>query len=142
MKNNDLVTKTNSIFFDPFFDPFFDFDFPRTERNNLKTLRTDIVEEEDSYVLSMQVPGYKKEDINLDLENGYLTITASKESKVEDTKKYLRREISYSTCKRSFYVGDNLTEDDISASMKDGILEIKVMKKVDKPKETKRIEIK
>lgn len=142
MKNNDLVTKTNSIFFDPFFDQFFDFDFPRTERNNLKTLRTDIVEEEDSYVLSMQVPGYKKEDINLDLENGYLTITASKESKVEDTKKYLRREISYSTCKRSFYVGDNLTEDDISASMKDGILEIKVMKKVDKPKETKRIEIK
>ena len=90
----------------------------------------------------MQVPGYKKEDINLDLDNGYLTITASKESKVEDTKKYLRREISYSTCKRSFYVGDNLTEDDISASMKDGILEIKVMKKVDKPKETKRIEIK
>ena len=142
MKNNDLVTKTNSIFFDPFFDQFFDFDFPRTERNNLKTLRTDIVEEEDSYVLSMQVPGYKKEDINLDLDNGYLTITASKESKVEDTKKYLRREISYSTCKRSFYVGDNLTEDDISASMKDGILEIKVMKKVDKPKETKRIEIK
>ena len=142
MKNNDLVTKTNSIFYDPFFDQFFDFDFPRTERNNLKTLRTDIVEEEDSYVLSMQVPGYKKEDINLDLENGYLTITASKESKVEDTKKYLRREISYSTCKRSFYVGDNLTEDDISASMKDGILEIKVMKKVDKPKETKRIEIK
>ena len=142
MRNNDLVTKTNSIFYDPFFDQFFDFDFPRTERNNLKTLRTDIVEEEDSYVLSMQVPGYKKEDINLDLENGYLTITASKESKVEDTKKYLRREISYSTCKRSFYVGDNLTEDDISASMKDGILEIKVMKKVDKPKETKRIEIK
>ncbi len=144
MKNNnsDLITRNNKIYYDPFFDEFFDFAMPTKERYMQKLMKTDVTEEEDSYLLSMDLPGFKKENISLDLDNGYLTICASKDNAQEDDKKYIRRERSYESCKRSFYVGDGLSVDDISANMEDGVLKIKVMKKVEAPKKSKRIEIK
>lgn len=140
--NNDLITRNDRIYYDPFFDEFFDFAMPRQERYMQKFMKTDVTEEEDSYLLSMDLPGFKKENISLDLDNGYLTISASKDNSSEDGKKYIRRERSYESCKRSFYVGEGITADDVSANMEDGVLKIKVMKKIEAPQKSKRIEIK
>ena len=91
------------------------------------------------------MPGYKKEEINVELKNGYLTVHAShcengcdKESK----KKFVRRERSCSSLKRSFYVGDEVKESDIGASLEDGVLKIEVKKPEKKVPETKKITIK
>lgn len=142
MKNNDLITRENKVYYDPFFDEFFDFAMPRQDRYMQKLMKTDVTEESDCYLLSMDLPGFKKEDISLDFDNGYLTISATKNNVNEDGKKYIRRERSYESCKRSFYVGDGLTADDITANMEDGVLKIKVMKKTEAPQKSKRIEIK
>ena len=91
-------------------------------------MKCDIYEKEGNYIIEMDIPGYEKEDINMELENGYLKIQASKkEDSVEDKeKKYVRRERHVvSKCERSFYVGD-ITEDRVKAKFKNGILEVTV----------------
>ena len=88
----------------------------------------------------MDVPGFKKEDINMELDDGYLKISAEKKSDSEekDGKKYVRRERHcYSKCERQFYVG-NIKDEDIKAKFKDGILKISVPKEEEK-KETKKV---
>lgn len=141
--NNDLTTKNARVYFDPFFDEFFDFGMPRHfEHHMQKFMRTDVTEEADSYLLSMELPGFKKEDVALDLENGYLTICATKSSEESDKKNYIRHERLTESCKRSFYVGDGVTEEDVDASMEDGILKVKVMKKTEKVPKANRILIK
>jgi HSP20 family molecular chaperone IbpA len=91
-------------------------------------LRTNIKETKDNYVLDIEIPGYKKEDIKVALDDGYLTISAKKQ-KVENAEgeSYLRKEIS-SSCQRSYYVGTDLTCDDIKAKYEDGILNLTVPK--------------
>ena len=92
-----------------------------------KLMKTDIKENESGYALSMELPGFAKENIQAELKDGYLTITASKEEKKEseiENEKFIRRECFQGTCKRSFYVGEYLHEDDISAEFKDGILSL------------------
>lgn len=76
------------------------------------------------YILEMDVPGFKKEDINMELENGYLKVSAEKtlDSDEKENKKYVRRERhSFTKCERSFYVGD-VSEEDIKANLKNGII--------------------
>ena len=89
-------------------------------------------EVENGYEVAMDLPGFKKEDISAKLENGYLTITASKgldkDEKNEDGK-YIRRERYSGSCSRSFYVGDGVTEEDIKARFEDGILKLDIPKK-------------
>lgn len=101
-------------------------------------MKTDIKLSGDNYVLEIDVPGYKKEDIKLELERGYLTITAEQNSEnVEgDNEKYIRKERYYGKCSRTFYVGDSISEDDIKANYKNGILSVTVPKesKVDNKK--------
>lgn len=83
----------------------------------------------------MELPGYKKEDIKADLKDGYLTITASRnEAKEEhDSKgKCIRKERYTGSCNRSFYVGKELTQDDIKAAFSDGILRLSIPKEVPK----------
>lgn len=108
------------------FDDFFDDFFP-AERKEFKTfqnLKCDIYEKDGKCHLEMDIPGFKKEDIKIECENGYLTISAEKEkSNGEDTKKYIRRERYYNKYERSFYVGD-VPEDKINAEFKNGILTI------------------
>ena len=124
----------SKIFFDNFFD---DFEPPKKFD---KIMKCDIFEEDGKYILEIDVPGFKKEDINMELENGYLKISAEKklDSNDKDEKKYVRRERhSFTKCERSFYVGD-ISEDDVKAKFKNGILEISVPKEEQK-KEDKKI---
>ena len=140
--NNEIMTRNSKVYYDPFFDEFFDFAMPRHDNRFSKLMKTDVAEDKDAYNMSMELPGFKKENVSLDLENGYLTITATKDSEVEENKKFIRRERTHESCKRSFYVGEGVNATDISASMEDGILKVKVLKKVEALETTKRIEIK
>lgn len=129
-----------SIFGESLFDEFWGNDFMRPEpRNNRRyetpvtgVMKTDIKENEDSFDLDIDLPGYKKEDVSAELKDGYMTITAQKNS-ADDQKdekgNYIRRERFYGTCSRSFYVGKEITEEDIKAKFEDGILKINVPKK-------------
>lgn len=98
-----------------------------------KMMKCDVYEEDNKYVIEMDTPGIKKENINLEYEDGNLTITVSAKEEEHDKKKYLRRErVVVSKCSRSFYLGD-INEDEIRAEFKDGILKISV------PKENREI---
>ena len=135
-----LVPRRNSF---DLFDDFFEDDFfPRKERNLMKT---DIKEKKDKYLLDIDLPGFEKENINISLENGYLKIEAKVDDKKEndEDEKIVRKERFYGECSRSFYVGDQIKEEDIKAEFKNGILKIEVPKKEieDKSKEVKQIPI-
>ena len=122
------------IFFDDFFDDF----MPSVKvADNMKC---DIYEKEGKYFIEMDIPGFDKNDIDIDVENKYLTITASKEeSSDEEDKSYIRKERSYSKTSRSFYIGD-VEESDIKAEFKNGILKVIVPKEEEKVHK-KKIEI-
>lgn len=120
-----------------FFQDAFELFKPLFYDEKLDSMKTDIKETEDSYVLDVEMPGFDKEDINLSLENGYLTISASKKEKEEsDKKNYVRKERSVS-CQRSFYVGD-AKEENIKAKYDKGVLTVTLPKKEEKKPETKK----
>ena len=129
--------------FDLFGDDFFRDDFFKGEKNNL--MKTDIKETENSYVLDIDLPGYKKEDIKVDITDGYLTINAKSSNEIneEEKGKFVRRERFVGSCSRSFYVGEDVKEDEIKASFKNGILNLEVPKinLEEKDAEKKYIEI-
>ena len=121
-------------------DLFDDFDrdffrgFNRPERmlygkNAARMMKTDVKETETGYELDVDLPGFKKEEIKLELENGYLTISTEKSLNKENKGKMLRQERYVGTMQRSFYVGDNLTEEDIKAKYEDGVLMVDLPKK-------------
>ena len=126
------------------FDDLFEGDdfLPRRESSIMKT---DIKELKDGYEIHVDLPGYEKENINLELNDGYLQVTAKqeKEENKEEEGKFIHKERFYGTCSRSFYVGDQIKEEDIRAEFKNGILKICVPKKEVKEElpEVKRIEI-
>ena len=137
-----LVPRKNSF---DLFDNFFDADmFFNNKKNSL--MKTDIKETKNSYIIDMDLPGYEKENINLLLEDGYLQVSAKveKEDHNKEDEKFVRRERFYGECTRSFYVGDNIKEEDIEAEFKNGILKIDIPKKEEQieQNETKQIEIK
>ena len=120
-----MIPKRNFDLFDGFFnDPFF-------ERDERKLMKTDIKEKKDKYIIDMDLPGYEKENIKISIEEGYLTINATMNSENEendDEGNFLRQERYTGECSRSFYIGDNITENDIKASFKNGILKLEVPK--------------
>ena len=109
-------------------------------------MRTDIKEHDDNYVISVDLPGYDKENIKVDITDGYLTVSAKTDSENnEDEKgKYVRRERYFGECSRSFYVGDDISVEDVDASFKNGtlIMEIPKMDSKKELPEKKYIEIK
>ena len=127
-----------SIFGENLFDEFFgdwDRQMRRMDRqlygkNAAREMKTDVHEHEDHYELDVDLPGFKKEEITLELQNGYLTVTASKGLDNEQTKKgkIIRQERYAGTMQRSFYVGDALTEADISARLEHGVLSVNIPK--------------
>ena len=134
-----LVPRKNS--FDLFDNIFNDEIFSKNEKNFKKT---DGIEKKDKYILNVDLPGFEKENIDLSLDNGYLTIFAKKINEEENEEsKYVRQERFYGECSRSFYVGDQIKEEDIMAKFNNGILNIEVPKKniEDESNETKKIEI-
>ena len=133
-----------SIFNDNVFDDFFDFPFydDRAEKklyghHAANLMKTDIQEHEDGYTLEMDLPGFKKEEIQIELNNGYMTISAAKgldeDEKDKKSGKYIRRERYTGSCQRSFYVGEDVTEEDIKAEFKHSILKLFIPKKEAKP---------
>ena len=129
------------IFDDDFFrNDFFD----RKDRMNFNLMKTDIREDDKSYLLEVDLPGYSKDDIKIDITDGYLTINAKVEKENNDEKKnYVRRERFTGEVSRSFYVGDDIKEDEVKANFKNGILTLEVPKLSleDKKKDKKYIEI-
>ena len=112
-----------------FSDPFF------TEGES-KVMRTDIKEKKDKYLIDIDLPGYEKENIKLEVEDGYLLVHATMNSDKEEKEegKYVRKERYVGSCSRSFYVGDDVKSEDIKASFKNGTLKIEVTKKEEKEK--------
>ena len=117
------------------FPTFPDVDRALYGKNAKKLMKTDVKETQDGYVVDIDLPGFKKEEIQMQLENGYLTVNASKglekEEKNEDGR-YVRRERYAGSISRSFYVGENVTENDIHPKYENGILTFSL------PKEEKR----
>lgn len=133
-----------SIFGENLFDDWMDFPFdddffravPASYKKNTKSvMKTDIRDTDDSYELDIDLPGYKKDEINAQLKNGYLTISASKKTENDEKDKkgnYIRRERYNGTMSRSFYVGEAVHQDDIHAKYEDGILKLSIPKKTKK----------
>lgn len=127
-----LANRHYNLFDEMFNDPFFKRPF---ENSATQIMKTDIHDKDGNYMIEMELPGYAKEDIKADLKDGYLTITASRnETKEEKDAKgnCIRKERYTGSCNRSFYVGDNVTQDDIKATFKDGVLSLQVPKETPK----------
>ena len=112
-------------------------------RHAKNMMKTDIKELEGGYELEMDLPGFTKDEITAELKDGYLTVSATKgldkDEQEKETGKYIRRERYAGACQRSFYVGEDITEQDIKAEFKHGMLKLFVPKKEAKPAvETKK----
>ena len=139
-----------ALFNDSLFDDLFtDFNQapagrPKKRMNVPGVMKTDIKENEKDYELSIELPGYKKEDVNAELKDGYLIITATNEQNDEEKNEngYIRKERYFGSCSRTFYVGKDLKEEDIKARFEDGVLKLSIPKKeAEKVPEKKRIMI-
>ncbi len=119
-----------------FLDDFFD-DFGKVKTVDMKC---DVYEEGNDYVIEMDAPGLKKEDIDIDVDKGYLTVSISRNVENSDEgKNYIRKERFYGSTRRQFYIGD-ASEDDIKANFDHGVLKIVVPKK-EEIQSKKKIEI-
>ncbi len=131
-RRDNMYNIFNELFRAPFMTGFGD------TTGTTKLMKTDIKENDNGYVLDMELPGYAKEDIKAELKDGYLTVTATKKSEKSEggeDSKFIRRERFEGTSKRSFYVGEYLHEDDIKAEYKDGVLKLEIPKEPEPVKE-------
>ena len=138
-----------SIFGEDLFDDFMK-DFPFYNDKDMKKMekklygrrgrnlmKTDIRETDGSYELEMDLPGFTKDEVKVSLENGYLTVQAAKgldeDEQEKKTGRYIRRERYAGACERSFYVGEDVTQEEIKGEFKHGILRLSIPKKEAKP---------
>ena len=123
------------LFNDPF-DTYFNL-APRTaERGPVSVMHTDIKEFEDGFVVDVDLPGFKKENISVELKDGYLGISAHTQNETEEKDAegaFVRKERFQGTCSRRFYVGEDIKNEDITANFENGVLSIKVPKKQEEP---------
>lgn len=122
---------------------FFDevFDDSMFSKKETRIMKTDIQEKDGNYIFTIDVPGFEKEGINIDLENGYLTVSATMNKDVDEEKedgKYIYKERYCGECSRSFYVGDAVKEEDVKAGFKNGILTITIPAEKQVEQETKK----
>ncbi|MBQ6384804.1 MAG: Hsp20/alpha crystallin family protein [Lachnospiraceae bacterium] len=124
-----------SLFTDNFVNDFFNDAFDRTpamfKASGSTMMSADIKEYKDHYELGLELPGYKKEDVTASLKDGYLTIEAKRETDSnagDDGGRYIRRERFVGTLTRSFYVGEDVKQEDIKARFDNGVLDINVPK--------------
>ena len=130
------------LFNDDFFDDFMGFDFPRLRNDDVERklygkhatglMKTDVRDKDGNYELDIDLPGFKKDEITLTLDNGYLIVGACKavnEEEKDDKGTLLRQERYSGAMQRSFYVGEDLSEEDIKAEFKHGVLNLLIAKK-------------
>ena len=127
-----------SIFGESLLDDFFDdaFDGYGYGRNTSGLMKTDIKDTDQGYEITMNLPGVKKEDVKAELKDGYLTISAvsnSNKDEKDQNGRYIRRERYGGSCSRSFYVGEDVTQEEIKARFENGTLVMIVPKKAQKP---------
>ncbi len=136
------------IFVKNLLDDFFD--FPRMSytrgSNSSRLMQTDITETDKGYEVTINLPGFKKDNVKGELKDGYLVVTATTNSsndEKDNNGKYIRRERYSGTCSRSFYVGENVKQEDIKAKFEDGTLKLSIPKKeaLPEPEEAKYIAI-
>ena len=131
-------TMFSDLFDDPFFEGWRNMDRAAACDPNMSAgmMSTDVREADKGYMVDIDMPGFKKDDISLDLQNGYLTVSAHRNSSHEDKDdngRWLRRERYMGSCSRSFYVGEDVKESDIHASYRNGTLCIQVPKMQARP---------
>ena len=136
-RNRNLLSE---LMTDPF-DAFFNAASAPMQKMSPTLMRTDIKETDAGFELTIDLPGFKKDEVNVELKNGYLTIQAAKglDKEEQDKKgKYIRQERYAGACSRSFYVGEDVEPEEVSAKFEDGILTISVPKAAKKqlPKQT------
>lgn len=145
--NFDLIDR---FYQDPWFG-FADRDYRNLEKKLYghrakNVMSTDIKETDEGYLMEIDLPGYSKDEVTVELDEGYLTVSAAKEFNKDEAKSeeeakkgnYIRHERYSGACKRTFYVGDALTQEDIKASFKHGILTLNIPKKEVKQVESKK----
>ena len=141
----------NDGFLDDLFDDKWERDLERAMRraepkgmfgkHAANVMKTDVRESKDGYDVFVDLPGFKKEDVNLHLENGYLTITANRSEDLDEKDKeghYIRQERCAGACSRTFYVGEGVEPEDVTAKFENGILQLSIPKEAKKqlPKNT------
>lgn len=127
--------------FGQLFRNFFNNDFTQELSNIYGSFKVDLKETEDSYLVEADLPGMNKDAINIDYESNYLTVSAKRDDTIEDKREnYVRRERHYGEFKRSFYI-DNVDEEKIDASFKDGVLKITLPKLTKGNDKKKKIDI-
>lgn len=125
------LIKNNQNLFDSFFSDMFD--------DNTNLMKTDIKESENNYTFAIDLPGFVKEDIKINIEKGYLSVSASKEESVlNEDEKFIRKERNLKSLSRKFYIG-NYDLSSLNASYSNGVLEITVDKDKEKEKEYLKI---
>lgn len=132
-----LQTRNNTAY--DLFDAFNDI-LPPVFFDDQHSLRTNIKETQDAYELEIEMPGYKKDEIKVSLDDGYLTVSANKKNEEEGGKHYIRKEITES-CQRSYYVGAEISQEQVSAKYDNGILVLTIPKAQPKSEQSHFIEI-
>lgn len=135
-----------SIFRENLFDDWFDFSFPDVDRKLYgkhadRVMRTDVKEKDNAYEVMIDLPGFKKDEIQIELKDQYLTVSAAKgldKDEKDKDGKYIRRERYAGAMSRSFYIGENVQQEDIHAKFEDGILKLTVPKEDPKKVEEKK----
>ncbi|WPC41895.1 heat shock protein Hsp18 [Clostridium sp. JS66] len=138
-RRNNSINKRGDDIFDSFLNNFFgdDMFYPSNISTFGNGFKVDLKEDENNYMIEADLPGIKKENIDINLNNNYLTISAKRQDDVEDKNgNYVRRERRYGEFKRSFYI-DNVDETTIDASFSDGVLKV-ILPKKEKTKESQR----
>ena len=132
---NNMIKNDNYGILDPLFDELF-----FGNKNKHEVMKTDIKDEGDHYLMKIDLPEVKKENIKLSLEDGYLIVSAKFDynNEYKEKNNYIRRERHYGNCSRSYYLGEDVTEEDIKAKLQDGVLTLNVKKVDPKAKETKK----
>ncbi len=144
-----MSTYLPTVFGENLMDMFDDFDrdffrgFSRPEhvlygKNASRMMKTDVKETDEGYEVDVDLPGFKKEEIKLELNSGYLTISTEKSLEKEKKGKIIRQERYSGTMQRSFYVGGSITEEDIKAKYENGVLSLLIPKKEAKKEPEKK----
>ncbi len=138
-----LTPRTNfgALSFNDFVDDMFSSPFFRGSRTQMPSMKTDIKEKDGMYLLDIDLPGFEKENIKAELNDGYLTISATRntsEDKSDEESGYVYRERSCGSCSRSFYVGNSVKEEDIKAAYNNGTLSLTFPKEAPQQIEEKK----